>query len=70
MVGGPSIVFKRKAVIDETFIRDSENTCKSIAGIDASQLYTYSMCQFMPTGLYTRWEYDTKSKRFKPTKQI
>ena len=56
MVGGPSIVFTRKAVVDETFIRNSENVCKSIVGIDASQLYPYSMCQPMPTGLYTRWE--------------
>ena len=66
MVGGLSIVFTRKAVVDETFIRNSENICKSIVGIDASQLYPYSMCQPMPTGLYTRWEYDTESNRFKP----
>ena len=39
MTGGPSIVFTRKAVVDETFIRDSSNVCKSIVGIDASQLY-------------------------------
>ena len=49
MVGGPSIVFTRKAVVDETFIRKSSNLCKSIVGIDASQLYPYSMCQPMPT---------------------
>ena len=61
MVGGPSIVFTRKAVVDENFIRGSENICKSNVGIDASQLYPYSMCQPMPTGLYTRWEYDTES---------
>ena len=36
------------------FIRKSANICKSIVGIDASQLYPYSMCQPMPTGLYTR----------------
>ena len=66
MVGGPSIVFTRQAVVDETFLRDSGNICKSIVGIDASQLYPYSMCQHMPTGLYTRWKYDTESKRFKP----
>ena len=56
MVGGPSIVFTPKAIVDETFIRDSRNICKSIVGIDASQLYPYSMGQPMPTGLYTRWE--------------
>ena len=48
--GGPSIVFTRKAVVDETFIRNSTNICKSIVGNDASQLYSYSMCQPMPTG--------------------
>ena len=57
MVGGLFIVFTRKAVVDETFIRKSSNLCKSIVGIDARQLYPHSMCQPMPTGLYTRWEY-------------
>ena len=66
MVGGPSIVFTRKAVVEETFIRISGNICKSVFGIDASQLYRYSMCQPMPTGLYTRSECDTESNRFKP----
>ena len=64
MVGGPSIVFTRKAVVDETFIRKSSNLCKSIVVIGASQLYRYSMCQLMPTGLYKRWEYDSETKRF------
>ena len=64
MVGGPSIVFTRKAVVYETFIRKSSNLWKSIVGIDASQLYPYSMCQLMPTGLYTRWEYESKTKTF------
>ena len=54
MVGGPSIVFTRKAVVDETFIRKSTNLWKSIIGIDASQLYPISMCQPKATGLYTR----------------
>ena len=66
MVGGLSIVFTRKTVVDETFIRNSGNICKSIVGIDSSQLYPYSMCQPMPTGLYTRWENDTESNRFTP----
>ena len=66
MVGGPSIVFTRKPVVNETFIRVSGNICKSIVGIDASQLYPYSMCQSMPTGFYTRWDYDAESNRFKP----
>ena len=66
VVGGPSIVFTRKAVVDETFIRKSTNICKSIVGIDASQLYPYSMCQPMPTGLYTRWDNDSETSRFTP----
>ena len=36
MVGGPSIVFTRKAVVNENFIRKSTNLCKSIVVIDAS----------------------------------
>ena len=65
MPGGPSIVFTRKAVVDETFIRRSNNVCKTKVGIDASQLYPFSMCQAMPTGLYTRWEFDTNLQKFK-----
>ena len=66
VVGGPSIVFTRKAVVDETFIRNSANICKSIVGIDASQIYPYSMCQPMQTGLYTRWDLDSEMGRFMP----
>ena len=64
MVGGPSIVFTRKAVVDENLIRKSTNLCKSIVGIDASQLYPYSTCQLMPTGLYRKWNYDSESQKF------
>ena len=64
MVGGPSFVFTSKAVVDETFIRKSTNLCKSIVGIGASKLYPYSMCQPMPTGLYTRWNYHSESQKF------
>ena len=64
MVGGASIVFTRKPVVDGTFIPNSGNICKSIVGIDAGQLYPYSIFQPMPTGLYTRWENDTESIRF------
>ena len=66
MAGGPSIVSTRKAVADETFIRKSTNLCNSIVVIVASQLYPYSMCQPMPTGLCTRWNYDTESQKIKP----
>ena len=63
-VDGASVVFTRKAVVDEAFIRKSSNLCKSIVGIVASQLYSYSMCQPVPTGFYTRWKYDSETKRF------
>ena len=59
MTCGFSIVFTRKALVDEIFVRNSSNKRESIARIDASQLYPNSMCQDMPTGLYTRWEFDT-----------
>ena len=48
LVGGPSIVFIRKAVVDENFIRNSRTICKFLVGIDASQLYPYSISQTMP----------------------
>ena len=64
MVDGSSASFTRKAVVDEIFIRKSSHLCKAIVGSDASQLYPYSMCQPMPTGLYTQWDYDSETKRF------
>ena len=65
LTGGPCIVFTRKAEVDEIFINNSSNICKSIVGVDASQLYTFSMCQDKPTGLYTRWELDTEKQKIK-----
>ena len=62
--GGPSIVFTRKAVVDETFIRKSTNICNSIVGNNASQLYPDSICQPMSTGFYTRWDIDSETGRF------
>ena len=38
-IAGPSLVFTRRAVVDETFVRKSANICESFVGIDASQLY-------------------------------
>ena len=64
LVGGPSIIFRRKSILEETFVRKSATLCKSIVGIDASQPYPYSMCQPMPIGLYTRLDYDLETSRF------
>ena len=61
IIGGPSIAFTRKAVVDETLIRKSANICKSVVGIDASQLYPYSFCQPMHISLYTRWDLDSET---------
>ena len=55
-----------QAVVDKSFIRKSTNICKSIVGIDASQLYPYSMCQLLPTGLFSRWDIDSETSRFTP----
>ena len=66
VIGGLSIVFTRKAVADEIFIRKSTKTCKSSVGFDASQLYQYSMCQPMPTGPNTRWYSNSEASRFTP----
>ena len=64
MVGGLFIVFTRKAVVDQTFIRKSSTLYKSFVSIDASRLHPYSMCQPMPTGLYTRWANGSENRRF------
>ena len=66
MAGGLSIVFTRKALVEELSTWNSTNMCKSIVGIDASQLYPYSMYQPMPTGLYTKCEYASEIQRFTP----
>ena len=36
MVGGTSVVFTLKAVVDETFIRKSSNISKLAVGVEAS----------------------------------
>ena len=66
LTGGPSIIFTRYAKVGETKIRESENVCKSIVGIDASQLYPFSMTKEMPTGLYTKWEFNVDTAKFHP----
>ena len=66
VVGGPSVALTSKAVVDVIFIRKSTNICKSIVGIDASQLFSYSMCQPMPTGLLKRWDLNPQTNKFTP----
>ena len=66
MVEGPSIVFTHKAVVDETQNCKTTIVCKSIVGIDASQLHPCSLCQLMLTRIYSSYEFDADSQRFHP----
>ena len=66
MVGGLSIVYKRRVGVYQTFFWGSTILCKNIVGIDASQLYLSSTCQAMTTGLYKKWELDSESSKTKP----
>ena len=61
----PIFILTRKAGVDETFIRKSKHICISIVWIDPSQPYPCSMCQSKPTALYTRWDPDSETTRFK-----
>ena len=65
MTGSPSTVFTRKAIANETYIRKSNHLGKSIDGVDANNLCPYSMCQDMPRGLYTRWDHNEETQKFK-----
>ena len=65
MVSGPPIVFTRMAVDAETYIPQSSNICKSIAGSYENQLFPYSLRQPMPTGFYQRCDFDDDLQRFK-----
>ena len=58
IVGAPSIVFTQKVVGGETILWSSSEDCKSILGVNASQFYPYATCQAMPTGLYTRLDFN------------
>ena len=64
VVGGHSVVFTREAVVERNFTRKSPTMCKSSVGLDGSQLYPYSMCQRMPTCIYTRWDLKPQANRF------
>ena len=57
-------MFTRKAIADETHLRTSTVVCKSVNGIDTSQLFLYSMFQPMPTTLYARYDFDADLQKF------
>ena len=66
LTGGPSIIFTRYAKVGSSRIKNSSNICKTIVGIDASQLYPFSMMKDMPTGVYTKWELREDTGLFHP----
>ena len=66
LTGGPSIFLTRYAKVASSRIKNSSNMCKTIVGIDASQLYPFSMMKDMPTGVYTKWELREDTGLFHP----
>ncbi|XP_078359971.1 uncharacterized protein LOC144644372 [Oculina patagonica] len=68
MVGGPSIIFKRYAEAKVTNIRSNPaKPVKKIVGYDANGLYLWALCQPMPVGLYTHWQYSSQECKLEPT---
>ena len=64
LTGGPSIIFCRKHIVGETYIReDHSRPCRSSVGYDANSLYLYAICQEMPVGRYIR---RLAGEQFKP----
>ena len=54
IVGGPSLIYTRLAVKDQTFIPNSTKLCKKIIGYDCNSLYLWALTKnFMPTGFPT-----------------
>ena len=60
LVGGPSIVFKRLAIKNETFIKShlyhNPKICQIIKGFDVNALYLWSLAQNMPLGYFMRYK--------------
>ena len=66
IVGGPSILFTRKSVVDETHIRKSTYVCQTIFGIDAGRFYHYSSRWATLTEFYIRYGFDAYLPWLKP----
>ena len=65
VIGGPSIVPTRKVFVEKTHSRKSTDGCKTIVGINARRLSASSVCQPVPTGLDTRYEFNADLHRLK-----
>ena len=66
LTGGLSIIFTRCAKVGSSRIKNRSIMCKTIVGIDASQLYPFSMMKDMPTGVYTKRELREETGLFHP----
>ena len=60
LVGGPSIVFKRLAIKNETLIKNhlysNPKICKILKGFDASALYLWAILQKLLTEFFVRYK--------------
>lgn len=56
VVGGPALVWKRYAEKNKSTIRNGQNLCKSILGLDANALYLLCLSQLMPCSYPVSWE--------------
>ena len=67
LVGGPSIVFKRLAVKNETFIKShlypNPKICQMICGYDVNSLYLWALSQSLPVGYFVRYK---EEERYHP----
>ena len=72
VVGGYFRGFTGETVRDEICFRHLTKVCKTIVYfiVVNTQLYPHSMCQHLTTGLYARWEFDSKIGRFTPRQKI
>ena len=57
IIGGLSVIFKRYAERDKTFIKSlaysNPKVCKKIIGMDANSLYPFVLASDMPSGLFS-----------------
>ena len=53
-----------KQLLINFFFENQKTYANLLLGLTSSQLYPYSKCQPMPTGFYTRWDFDSETSRF------
>ena len=64
LVGGPSLVFIRLAIKNETFIKShlypNPKICQTIKRFDVNSLYLWSLAQKMPLGYFVRYKEEAR----------